>query len=536
MRVGTLKSAPAIFLRATALAGMLLMSALAPVRAETLAYRLSLTEAVAGNPVLEAFYEARDQAPLWTGPDGAPRRAALIAALRAAGDHGLPAGRHDANDLLAALGAASSDRDLGAIEARMSAALLAYARDVHSGVLAPSQVSPEMVRTVTRPDPARILADFAAADPVAFLRSLPPQTPEYARLMRQRHRLLDLTASYGWGPEVPGAKLELGDRGEAVIALRNRLIAMGYMARTASQDFDAPLQAAVIAFQTDHGLSPDGVVGAGTIAAINTSPQKRLESVIVAMERERWMNFDRGQRHIWVNLADYSAKIIDDGKVTLQTRAVVGANARDRRSPEFSDEMTHLIINPTWHVPRSIATKEYLPELQNDPNAVSHLDLFDRSGRRVDRASIDFTEFTTSTFPFLIKQGPGDANALGKVKFMFPNRWNIYLHDTPQKYLFSREARAFSHGCIRLNDPFDFAYTLLARQVDDPESYFRRILETGRETRVDLAVPVPVHLVYRTAIMPARGKPQYRADIYGRDAEIFEALTRAGVALPVPQS
>lgn len=525
----------ALILGAT-LSGILAMGVMAPARAETFAYRLSLTEAITGDTALEAFYEARAQSPIWTGPEDAARRAALVSALAAAPDHGMPPQRYGVNDLIAALGAAQTDQDRALIEARMSRAFLAYARDINSGVLTPTDVDPEIVRTVIRPDPLKTLSDFAGADPVAFLRALPPQSPEYARLMRERHRLLALGGTYGWGPKVPTGKLKMGDQGAPVIALRNRLIAMNYLDRNASQEFDLALQAAVIAFQTDHGLTPDGVVGPGSISALNISPEERLKSVIVAMERERWTNFDRGQRHIWVNLADFSAKIIDDGKVTFRTRSVVGKNAKDRRSPEFSDEMTHLIINPTWHVPRSISTKEYLPVLQKDPNAVSHLDVLDQRGRIVDRSTIDFSQFTAQTFPFSIKQGPGDENALGKVKFMFPNRWNIYLHDTPQKTLFSREVRDFSHGCIRLNEPFDFAFALLARQQADPQTFFRRILNTGRETRVDLAQPVPVHLVYRTAIMPARGKANYRADIYGRDAEIFEALTRAGVALPVPQS
>lgn len=507
-----------------------------PAIAEPFAFRQFLAEAVAGDDTLEAFYRDRDQEALWTGPDDAPRRAALLRALADAGDHGLPAAGYGAEALTAALRSVADEEARAGLEARMTRAFLTYARDIHSGVLTPSEVDREMVRTVHRPQPATLLEQFAQADPEAFLRALPPQSGEYARLMRERHRLIDVIAAGGWGPVVPEGRYELGDDGAGVLALRNRLITKGYLPRTAEASFDSRLQAAVIAFQSDHGLLTDGIAGPGTLRALNTGPEERLRSVIVALERERWMNFDRGARHIWVNLADFSAKIIDDGKVTFQTRSVVGMNAKDRRSPEFSDEMTHLVINPSWFVPRSISTKEYLPELQQDPNAVSHLDVIDRAGRIVDRAAIDFTQFTTSTFPFSMRQKPGDGNALGKVKFMFPNRWNIYLHDTPQKSLFSREVRDFSHGCIRLNDPFDFAYTLLARQTGDPRGYFHRILDTGRETRVDLEQPVPVHLVYRTAIVPARGKAQYRADIYGRDGRIFEALVSAGVVLPGLQS
>jgi murein L,D-transpeptidase YcbB/YkuD len=194
--------------------------------------------------------------------------------------------------------------------------------------------------------------------------------------------------------------------------------------------------------------------------------------------------------------------------------------------------MEHMVVNPTWNVPRSITVKEYLPMLQKNPNSVEHLKITDRRGRVVDRSEVDFTQFTASNFPFAMSQAPSNSNALGLVKFMFPNKWNIYLHDTPSKSLFKKEVRAFSHGCIRLGKPFDLAYTLLARQSDDPQAEFRRYLNTGRETTVPLEQPIPVHLVYFTAWPSARGEIEYRRDVYGRDARVFDALVAAGVAMP----
>jgi murein L,D-transpeptidase YcbB/YkuD len=198
--------------------------------------------------------------------------------------------------------------------------------------------------------------------------------------------------------------------------------------------------------------------------------------------------------------------------------------------------MEYLVVNPTWNVPRSIAVKEYLPMLQADPYAVSFLNLFDAAGQIVPRDAVDFTQFTETSFPFDMKQPPDDANALGLVKFMFPNPQNIYLHDTPSKSLFNREVRAFSHGCIRLQRPFDFAYALLSRQTDDPEGLFRRHLESRQESVLPLQTFVPVHLVYFTAWPTPRGRVEYRRDVYGRDRAIFEALRNAGVALAARQS
>ena len=249
------------------------------------------------------------------------------------------------------------------------------------------------------------------------------------------------------------------------------------------------------------------------------------------MERERWINRPRGERHIWVNITDFTAKIIDNGVETFSTRSVVGARASDRVTPEFSDVMEFMVINPSWYVPRSIITKEYLPQLQANPNAARNLLITDSRGRVVDRSTADFSGYTANNFPYSMREPPSQGNALGLVKFMFPNRHNIYLHDTPSKSLFGREVRAYSHGCVRLADPFDFAYALLARQTSDPQEFFQSRLRTGREQRVDLADPVPVHLIYRTAYTQAEGRTQYRRDIYGRDGRIWNALAREGVAL-----
>ena len=324
-----------------------------------------------------------------------------------------------------------------------------------------------------------------------------------------------------------------GDTGAAVVALRDRLIAMGYMTRSATQTYDAAMQSAVQRFQLDHGLIADGNAYEGTIDALNVSPEDRQQSVIVAMERMRWMgDAPLGDRHIWVNLPDFTAKIVDHGKVTFETRAVIGKNVPDQRTPEFSDTMEHLVINPSWGVPRSIIVKEYLPLLQRNPNAVSHLQVIDGRGRVVSRGAVNFAAYSARTFPFGLRQPPSDGNALGKVKFMFPNQHNIYLHDTPAKDLFSRERRAYSHGCVRLADPFDFGYALLAKQESEPKQYFDRILRTGSETRVNLVDPVPVHLVYRTAYTKETGGMEYRRDVYGRDARILTALRAAGVEIP----
>jgi murein L,D-transpeptidase YcbB/YkuD len=515
-----------------------------PARADgqSAAFRQAVAEAAARDLDVADYYRDTGYQPIWTGDgDGDhARRQALVRALSQAALHGLPETRYDLEGLMSQMAQVRSLRDLGQVELALTRAYLDYARDVQSGVLVPARVDSDIKREVTD-RPAKVHLDaLKTGVPQRVLQSLPPQTNAYARLMKEKLRLERLIAAGGWGPTVPDQSMRPGDSGPAVIALRDRLAAMGYpggyLGRSASGAYDDRLQAAIRDFQRDHGLETDGIAGPATIGALNRSAGARLKSVIVAMERERWLPTDRGQRHILVNLADFSARIIDDDTVTFRTRAVIGKNSSGRRSPEFSDEMEHMVINPTWHVPRSIVVKEYLPQMQRNPNAVSHLKLYTRDGRQVNRAAVDFRAYSPRTFPFAMKQPPSSRNALGLVKFMFPNKYNIYLHDTPEKALFAHQARAFSHGCIRLQQPFDFAYELLSRQEADPKGFFHSVLNTGRETYVQLDRHVPVHIVYRTAVTQARGRTQYREDVYGRDARIWDALNKAGVSLDLGQS
>ncbi|WP_407943400.1 L,D-transpeptidase family protein [Marimonas lutisalis] len=506
-------------------------------QAQVTAFKQAVAEAAARDKDIAAFYQANDYKGIWTGGFGrdASRRKALFEAIASADEHGLPVARYDAEGLMARLKAAKTARDRGFAEVEMSRTFLELARDMQTGALVPSRIDDGIKRAVPYRERVSYLVNFAKSNPRGFFRALPPKTHEYARLMKEKLRLERLLAKGGWGQKVPAKSLKPGQSGNAVVILRNRLMAMGYLRRSSSQTYDANLQAAVQQFQLDHGLAADGVAGAGTMTEINVDVADRLKSVIVAMERERWFNTERGKRHVLVNITDFTAKILDNDKVTFETRSVVGATSHDRRTPEFSDVMEFMVINPTWNVPRSITVKEYLPMLKRNPNAAGHLRIVDSRGRTVSRGAVNFGAYNAKTFPFALKQPPSRRNALGLVKFMFPNKYNIYLHDTPAKNLFARETRAYSHGCIRLHQPFEFAYTLLAKQTRDPQGEFKRHLDTGRESVVPLEQPVPVHLIYRTAYTQAKGRTQFRRDIYGRDARIWNALAKAGVALRAVQ-
>ncbi len=505
--------------------------------AQVTAFRQAVAEASARDEDLAAFYRDRDFEGIWSGTTGADRnrRNALMSTFSDASAHGLPAARYDTNAITAQLQAATTPDQQGKMEVELSRLFLQYARDVQTGMLTPSRIDAGIKREVPYRSRLGTIAAFAQSTPAAFLRSLPPSSPEYTRLMGEKLRLERLLAEGGYGATVGARKLEPGSSGQEVVNLRNRLMVMGFLDRSATQTYDATIQAAVQQYQAANGLSADGTAGESTIQQINLPLERRIQSVIVAMERERWSNRPRGVRHIWVNLTDFTAAIVDNDRVTFSTRSVVGAVQPDRESPEFSDVMEYMIINPSWYVPRSIITKEYLPMLQRNPNAVSQLVLTDSAGRSVSRGAVNFSAYNERNFPFSMREPPSQGNALGRVKFLFPNPYNIYLHDTPSQSLFQREVRAFSHGCIRLDDPFDFAYALLAKQTADPVAFFTERLNTGAETRVDLVEPVPVHIDYRTAFTNITGSLQFRRDVYGRDAKIWAALAQAGVAVRAVQ-
>ncbi|MEM6824328.1 MAG: L,D-transpeptidase family protein [Pseudomonadota bacterium] len=527
------------FSRREVLSGLAASAAVASLptfaQAQGTAFKQAVAEAAARDRDIATFYKHTGYAGIWTGKGGRDkaRRQHLIDAVAKAAEHGLPRARYDPAVIETNVRRLRRARDLGVFEVEMSRLFLQYARDVQTGMTSPRRIDEQMVRKVPYRPRDGLLNAFSKSTPRAFIRALPPQTDEYTRLMKAKLDMERVVGKGGWGGEVRAKKLERGQSSEAVVALRNRLIRMGYLKRNSSAVFDDRLMRALATFQHEHGLRPDGVAGPATLKAINASAEWRLATIHVAMERERWMNDPRGRgdRHVYVNLPDFRTRLFDKGKVTFETKSVVGSGLFEKRTPEFSDNMEYMEINPDWTVPRSILGRDYLPKLQEDRYAARYLELTDINGRLVSRDEVDFAQYTEETFPFTVRQPPGRENALGTVKFMFPNPHAIYLHDTPERHLFQRDIRMFSAGCIRLFDPHDFAYVLLRRQMSNPEPYFQRILASGQQTIVPLDESVPVHLDYRTAFTEPKGRTQFRSDIYGRDAKVWAALEQAGVAL-----
>ncbi len=481
-----------------------------------------------------AFYETRDYAPIWADSDDDIRN--LLLAFNHAPVHGMPLARYQSGEIIDAWMMEKSAAQVASLEVASAISYVTFAKDMTSGFLNPNTIHREINVTRHIPETADVLSAVASAgDMPAHYIQLQPSHPDYAHLLELKAELEEMVGGAKDAHIVPaGRTLRPGHSNERVIALRWRLIELGYVVTDLdSEEYDDSLVAVVKDFQKDSGLNADGLAGPQTLNALNSGPEDRLKQVIVNLERVRWMNYALGDRHIYVNIPNFQASVVDNGVPSHTFRVVVGTGAN--QTAEFSDQMTHMIANPTWHVPTSIASKEYLPRLQQDPTVLqrSGIQMLVRgTGEVVDSTTVDYSTYTTSDFPFVLQQRPGNYNALGRVKFMFPNKYNIYLHDTPSKSLFSRDARAFSHGCIRVQDPFDLAYKLLELQEADPVAKFHQVLDTRRETQIDLANPIPVHIVYRTVWLGEDGTTQYRPDVYFRDKYVFDAMAKLGVTLP----
>ncbi len=455
---------------------------------------------------IAAFYAMRDFAPLWWS-DGRPNpeAAPVIQRLQHAADDGL-----DVKGFPRAFPAADGEA-IAAADIALTDAVVAYGRQASGARVDPQTISHLIGEEPEVADPAVILALVATAGAAAGdeLQKFNPQQTGYTAL---REKLLELRRGHGThsaglnDPAIPaGPVLRPGMRDPRVPLIRARL-SLDDTEAAAVQDlvYDTKIAAAVADFQKANGLPPSGILTARTVAALSGGQASHLEAEIIAnMERWRWMPRDLGNERIDVNIPDYEAVVIENGVVIHRTRVVVGKEATP--TPIFSNTMKFLIVNPYWNVPPSILRKEMLPKAAGDPHYFSRLgyEVFTRGGHLV------------------VRQPPGERNALGRIKFMFPNDYSVYMHDTPMRKLFASSKRAFSHGCVRVDNPFSFAHTVLGPSWS--EERVKKLIG-GKERYVYLPKPLPVHLEYFTAYVDQSGELQLRDDIYGYSRKVREAL------------
>ncbi len=337
----------------------------------------------------------------------------------------------------------------------------------------------------------------------------------------------------GW-PKVPeGETLKKGMKDGRIVAMRAYLTITGDLPKTVNAEndsvFDDDLETAVKSFQFRYNLNQDGVAGKGTLAQMNIPVEDRIETLRVNLERARWVKHQVPNDFLIVNIAGFNVRRITDKTINYYSPVIVGKTYH--QSPIFEAKMTYIEINPTWTVPYSIATKEMLPKLKKDYKYLpeKNMIIMDRNGKKLDPSTIDFNAYSRSNFPFIIRQEPGPNNALGEVKFIFPNKYSVYLHDTPSRGLFSREERAFSHGCIRLQNKWE----LLISLMDDPEVWnmdkINEILKSEKTTRINLPHSIDVLVLYWTAGADEENNIFFNKDVYSRDAAVLKALNKPWV-------
>jgi murein L,D-transpeptidase YcbB/YkuD len=486
---------------------------------------------------LRAFYHRREYAPAWLrGGRPSPCASALASSLTEVDRQGLDGGfYHSAPiDSLMALAALrlTDVADLVDLELLLSDAFLTLGTHLAQGRVDPAGVGARWVARRQAPDMVSHLEGaLLVGDVMSALEVLLPRHGEYSRLLDALGRLRDLEAEGGWGTVPDGPSLHLGDLDPRVPALRRRLVMGGDVAPSdrgpEAERFDEALEHAVRRFQRRHGLESDGTVGRETLAALNVPVAARIDQVALNLERWRWLPDDLGRRHIRVSIADFSLAMWDGQRVVADMKAVVGLTSRP--TPMLSGALTHLVLAPYWNVPPRIAAMDKLPQIQADPGYLARMGMrvFDASsGEPLDPDGIEWASMTGTELNhrLRIRQDPGPLNALGSVKFVFPNQASVYLHDTPTRSLFDRTVRAFSSGCVRVSAALDLASLVLAGDPEWPLGRIRAVADAGREVTVWLREPVSVHLLYWTAFVDGAGEVQFRPDIYGLDGALHRAL------------
>ncbi len=470
------------------------------------------------------FYQNREWQPAWIEKGTFnPRARAIIDKISRADEEGLNAEEYLLPDGSFGEKIAMSPIAIAEAEIRLSVAMLRYVIHLQAGRIDPRKISRLITSQPEKPDTNAALNSLAlAANPVAILESFSPPHEGYRRLKRQLAELRKSGAkAEPVEPIEPGKSLKLGMSGPRVGQLRKRLkIAAADVADTIK--FDDALFEAVKTYQKAADLKVDGIAGKKTIGHLNANISgDPIADIIANMERWRWLPRDLGPYHVRVNVPEFAVRIMDKGEVRHQTRVVVGKPANP--TPIFSDEMEYIVVNPYWNVPYSIAKKELLPKIRANPARFMRAKGYQvvSRGRVISPRAVNWRGVNLKSVR--IRQKPGKRNALGQVKFMFPNKHAVYLHDTPSKSLFDKKMRAFSHGCVRVHNPMEFADALLSKDTKINGERLRRAVG-GKQKHYNLSSHIPVHLTYFTVDVNAAGEMVRFGDIYGHHRKVLEAL------------
>jgi murein L,D-transpeptidase YcbB/YkuD len=479
---------------------------------------------------MKVFYGGRTYAPLWITAETLNAKAqAAIAEIKKAEDWGLDVSAFTL-PALATSGAAPTPAALAEAEVILSEAVLAYARHARGGrIMNPAgDLSSYLDRTPQLLDPQTVLSRIATADaPDAVLRGFHPQHPQFEKLRQAYLAMRDAAAAVEIVRLPDGPMLRPGTAHADIPLLRKRLKvalpAAGEGGAPVDETFyDDALKTAVMAFQKERGLSPDGLVGPGTRVALNEIEAPSTERLLVNMEQWRWMPEDMGDFYVWVNVPEFTLRVVKNGEVIHTERVITGLI--DKQTPIFSENLKEVIFQPRWNVPDSIKVNELYPSLARGGVYFQRQGLrLSQNGRRIDPESVDWSSADIRRFD--IYQPPGPGNVLGEVKFAFPNKHLVYMHDTPTKHLFEQASRPFSHGCMRVRNPRRLAEVLLAEDRGWDAAKVAELIEHGPEdNHLEVTRTIPVHVSYFTAWVDDAGATQVARDVYGHEKRITLAL------------
>ncbi|MGI9379795.1 MAG: L,D-transpeptidase family protein [Methyloligellaceae bacterium] len=501
----------------------------APFRTSNPEYRLH-------RGALVSFYSGRNYNPVWTSEKGLTERAYLaMEEIRRADDYGLSA---DIYELPQNISFSGSDEfapaQIARAELQMSFALLAYARHAVGGRIDPNSLRSKYIDQQPEwKDPVDVMKAMVDGDIKAYLADLHPKHPQFLALMKELRNQREVRQTTQLVRLPKGPTLKPGMRHPHVALLRERLEVdepFNDDGEAADENiFDDELADAVRAFQKEKGLTVDAIVGPSTKRNLNGTQKDRIKTIIANLERWRWMPRDLGKMHIRVNIPEYRFRIMSDNNIVHEERVVTGKTTN--QTPIFSDKMETVVFNPYWYPPKSIIQNEILPGARVNPNFVSKkgFQVSNSRGQQVNPTSVNWNKAKPGKIFF--RQPPGPRNALGEIKFLFPNKHAVYMHDTPTKYLFKRDVRAYSHGCIRVRDPRRLAEIILGHDANWSKRQIGGAIAAGQNRKVTLQNKIPVHVSYFTAWVDESGQTRYGHDVYGHDRKIWAAYS----GRPIPR-
>ncbi|KZN13287.1 L,D-transpeptidase family protein [Marinomonas sp. TW1] len=486
-------------------------------------------QALPNNTVLAA-YKARGYEPVWIKDKTIDMSIyKLVDILQEAHTHGLNPIHYHTDIIKNYLELKQpSSQQLAEMDVIATIALTSYAHDLSNGRYEPLLIDPNWQLDAPNNNWKDLLYLDSAASMVNSLPLLAPRSPQYQVLQKWLVYYQDLAAKEKDILIEAGVPLSLGDEGPRVAQLRARLVQLGdirFSTRKIQEDrFDSRLKKALQNFQRRHHLIADGAAGSKTIEMLNVPLATRAKQIAYNLERWRWLPSELEANRIWVDLTNYTVDMHLNGELTSM-KVVIGK--AERKTPVFKGLMTYMVTNPTWRVPHRIARENLLPKLQSDPNyLIKHgyklYSSWSIGAKELDSTKIDWKNISPEKLAYRFEQEPDEGNALGQFKFMFPNKNEIYLHDTPAKHLFRERNRAFSSGCVRLEDPHEFA-----KQITKGSKSYNDMLnklKNNSNSVVSLPSYIPVYLVYFTVVPNANGMPEFRNDVYQRDELMEEAM------------